>query len=207
MEIRAIDISHHNGNVDFGKVKAAGIGNVFIRTGYGKYSPSQIDRKFEENYSKAKAAGLNVGAYHYSYAKTPADAEKEADAMLKIIGGKKFELPLFFDIEEKSQAQLYKKICSDMVRAFCNKLESADYWAGVYSYDAFFGTNLEDEIVQRYSTWVARVENVKPKTCKRYDIHQYSWKGRVSGIDGNVDMDVIYKDYPSVIRRNHLNGY
>ena len=207
MEIRAIDISHHNGNVDFEKVRTAGIGCVFIRTGYGKYLSSQIDRKFEENYSKAKAAGLNVGAYHYSYARTLAEATNEAEAMLKIIGKRKFELPLFFDIEEKSQAQLSKKTCSDMVRAFCNKLESAGYWAGVYSYDAFFGTNLEDEIVQRYSTWVARVENVKPVVCKRYDIWQHSFKGKVNGITGEVDLDIIYKDFPTTIKRNHLNRY
>ena len=207
MEMKAIDVSHHNGIVEFEKVKAAGIVGVFIRTGYGKFAQPQIDKKFSDNYSKAKAAGLNVGAYHYSYAHTPAEAEKEAEAMIKIIGNRKFELPLFYDIEEKSQAQLSKKTCSDMVRAFCNKLESAGYWAGVYSYDAFFGTNLEEGIVQRYSTWVARVENIKPKICKRYDIWQYSWKGKVDGVSGDVDMNVIYKDFPTVILRKGLNGY
>lgn len=207
MEMKAIDISHHNGTADFKKVKAAGIDGVFIRTGYGKFLQSQIDKKFYDNYDKAKSAGLNVGAYHYSYAHSPAEAVKEAEAMIKIIGDRKFELPLFFDIEEKSQEKLSKKICSDMVRAFCNRLESAGYWAGVYSYDAFFGTNIAENIVQRYSAWVARVENVKPKICKRYDIWQFSWKGKVDGIKGDVDMNIIYKDFPQIIARKGLNGY
>ena len=206
-EIKAIDLSHHNGNVDFTKVKASGINTVILRTGYGKYSPGQIDKRFYENYDKARAAGMFIGAYHYSYADGIVGAQDEAEAMLKIIGDRKFELPLFFDIEEGKHKVMSKKICTQMVRTFCDILESAHKWAGVYSYDTFFSNNLEDDIVQRYATWTARVENVKPKACKRYDIWQYSWKGKVDGIKGDVDMNYIYKDYPPVIKRAHLNGY
>ena len=205
--IKAIDLSHHNGKIDFGKVKGSGIDTVIIRTGYGKALSSQTDRRFEEYYSAAKAAGMNVGAYHYSYADSISSAQEEAAAMLEIVKGKKFELPLFFDIEEPKHSQLDKKLCSDIVRTFCDKLEKAGYWAGVYSYDAFFGSNLTEDIVKRYTTWVARVENVKPHKCIRYDIWQYSWKGRVDGIDGNVDMDMVYKDFPQLIKAAHLNGF
>ena len=205
--IKAIDISHHNGDIDFKKVKASGIDSVIIRTGYGLPSPSQVDKKFKQNYERAREAGMKIGAYHYSYAKSSADAEKEAEAMLSIIGNKKFELPLFYDIEESTHAVMDKKTCGAFVRAFCNKLEENGKWAGVYSYDAFFGTNLEPDIVGRYTTWVARVENIEPTSCKRYDIWQYSWKGSVPGIKGNVDMNYIYKDFPAMMQKAHLNGF
>ena len=206
-EIKAIDLSHHNGNVDFMKVKASGINTVILRTGYGKHSPGQVDKRFYEYYDKARDAGMFIGAYHYSYADGVVGAQDEAEAMLKIIGDRKFELPLFFDIEEAKHKVMSKKMCTQMVRAFCDILEEAHKWAGVYSYDTFFSSNLEDDIVQRYATWTARVENVKPKACKRYDIWQYSWKGKVDGIKGDVDMNYIYKDYPPAIKRAHLNGY
>ena len=207
MEIKAIDLSHHNGNVDFRKVKASGINTVIIRTGYGKYSLSQIDKRFYEYYDKAKENNMFVGAYHYSYATTIEGAKNEAIAMLRIIQGRKFELPLFFDMEEDNQKQLSKALCSEMVKVFCNELEKNKKWAGIYSYDAFFGTNLNSDIPQRYATWVARVENVKPKICIKYDIWQNSWKGKVDGIRGDVDLDIIYKDYPQLINKAHLNGY
>lgn len=209
MAIAAIDISKHNGSIDFRKVKASNhdINTVIIRTGYGKYSQGQIDKMFFENYDKAKAIGMYVGAYHYSYAKNSREAEEEAYAMLKIIGNRKFELPLFYDIEESVQAKLSKTVCSDMVRTFCNTLENNGKWAGVYSYDSFFGSNLEDSIVARYSTWVAKVGGKEPKICKRYDIWQYSWTGKIDGIKGDVDMNYIYRDYPQTIQKAHLNGY
>lgn len=205
--IKAIDISHHNGVINFTDVKTSGINTVIIRTGYGKYSTSQIDKRFFENYDKAKSAGCSLGAYHYSYATSPEAAVEEAEAMLKIIGDRKFDLPLFFDIEESKQAKLSKTTCTAMVAAFCNRLEKAGKWAGVYSYDAFFGKNLDEAIVNRYTTWVARVENVQPKVCKRYDIWQYSWKGKIAGIKGDVDMNYVYKDFPMAVRKAHLNGY
>ena len=88
---RLIDLSKWNGKVDFNRVRCAGIDGVIIRTGFGVENPRQIDRRFEEYYSGAKAAGFYVGAYHYSYAKTAAEASAEAEFMLKILKGKSFE--------------------------------------------------------------------------------------------------------------------
>lgn len=207
MEIKAIDLSHHNGNVDFRKVKASGISTIIIRTGFGFYSPKQIDKKFYEYYDAAKNLGFNIGAYHYSYADGPISAEKEAQAMLKIIGDRKFELPLFIDIEERVHYNMSKKLCSESIAAFCNYLEGEKYWAGVYSFDSLFATHITGDICQRYTTWVARVENVKPKSCPRYDIWQNSHRGRVDGCIGNVDLDIVYKDFPPIVKRAHLNGY
>lgn len=190
--IKAIDLSHHNGEIDFKKVRDSGIDTVFLRTGFGFYSQKQIDKRFYENYDKARAEGFRVGAYHYSYALSPADAAREAEAMVKIIGNRKFDLPLFFDIEESKQAKCSKAVCSDMVRAFCDNIRSCGFDTGVYSYDAFFGSNIEDDIYLKYHIWVARVEDVMPKQCRRYDIWQYSWKGAVDGIKGDVDMNRIF---------------
>ena len=100
--IKGIDVSSWQGNIDFAKVKASGIDFVIIRAGYGRET-RQNDNCFEVNYRNAKAAGLDVGAYWYSYADSAEDAVKEAKACMEVIKGKKFEYPIFFDLEEQSQ--------------------------------------------------------------------------------------------------------
>ena len=204
--MKIIDVSKHNGHIDWDKVKADGIDGVIIRAGYGKVA-SQKDQLFEENYAGAKAAGLLVGTYWYSYALFEAEAIKEANVFLDAIKGKKFELPVYFDIEEKAQAALSKPVCTRIATAFCTTVERAGYWCGVYSYDSFFKTNLETFIQDRFACWVARVENIKPTYCKKYGMHQYSWKGKVDGINGDVDMNDMFIDYPPMIKSNGLNGY
>ncbi|MCC8042664.1 MAG: glycoside hydrolase family 25 protein [Oscillospiraceae bacterium] len=206
---KLIDVSHNNGVIDFEKVKAAGIDGVIIRDGYGIKSSKQIDRQWENNYTKAKAAGLLVGAYHYSYATTVAGAKNEAAFMLEQLKGKSFELPIYYDIEEKKQAALSKSLCTQMVQAFCNTLENAGAWAGVYSYDSFFASNLDSSIPSRYATWVARVENVFPTSVDEslVAMWQYSWKGAVNGVSGDVDLNYCYKDYPKLIEKVGLNRF
>lgn len=187
--MKIIDLSHHNGKVDFVKVKASGIDGVIIRTGFGIESPRQVDRRFEDYYKGAKAAGLMVGAYHYCYAKTAAEAVREADFMLKIMKGKSFELPVYGDFEEQGKAS--RTVCCDMVSAFCSRLEAAKAWAGIYSYDTFFRDKLTADLPKRYTCWVARVENIFPKCISADDvgIWQYSWKGKVYGIKGTCNFD------------------
>jgi len=205
--VKLIDVSAHNGLIDWQKVKSYGVQGAIIRTGFGEEHPSQIDTRFIANYNGCKAVGLPVGAYHYSYATTAAEAENEADFVLKLLKGKQFEYPIYFDIEDKVHTKLDKATCDSIVTAFCSKLEKAGYWAGVYSFDSFFATHLSTAIVQRYSAWVARVENVKPIHCKAYGMWQYSWKGIVSGINGDVDLNYCYKDFPAMIKSKGLNGY
>ena len=204
--VKVIDISKHNGSIDFSKVKADGISGVIIRAGYGRHI-SQKDPTFEAYYSGAKAAGLNVGTYWYSYADNPTDAKTEADVFLEAIKGKRFELPVYLDIEEEKHVALGRTMCSAMVDAFCGALEAAGYFAGVYSFDSFFGSNLNAEVQKKYSCWVARVENVKPVYCKTYAMHQYTWKGAVNGISGAVDVSYCYKDFPTIIKKAELNGW
>lgn len=206
MSIKVIDVSKHNGVIDWTKVKASGVSGVIIRAGYGRVI-SQKDKTFEEYYAGAVKAGLNVGAYWYSYAKTPAEAKIEASVFLEAIKGKKFDLPVYYDIEEQSHVALGKTVCTAMVDAFCGAMEAAGYFAGVYSFDSFFASNLTEDIQKKYTCWVARVDNVPPKCCKDFGMHQYSWQGKINGISGNVDVSYCYKDFPAIIKGAGLNGY
>lgn len=207
IKLRLADLSKWNGAVDFAKVKASGIDGVIIRTGFGVKSPKQIDRRFEEYYAAAKKAGLYVGAYHYSYANDAIGAVKEAEFMLELLKGKSFELPVYGDFEE--QGELSRGVCTEMVKAFCDRLEIGGAWAGVYSYDTFFKDKLTADIPKRYTAWVARVENVFPKCVpmENIGIWQYSWKGNVGGISGDVDMDYCYRDFPVLIKLSGLNKF
>lgn len=210
--MKGIDVSHHNGMIDWDALaKSERIDFVIIRAGYGRLT-KQKDKLFEKNYTGAKNAGLHVGAYWYSYAQNPAEALLEAKTCLEIIKNKKFDMPIYFDIEESSQVKLRKAVCSAMVKAFCGELEKAGYFVGVYSFDSFFKTNLDDDIRTRYATWIARTpKNDDGKTVIKpsYNcgIHQYSFKGKIPGINGDVDLNTCDTNYPDVIRRKGLNGY
>ena len=203
-----IDVSKHNGVIDWVKVKASGkVQFAILRSGFGKALPTQKDPQFEKNYSECKKVGIPVGVYHYSYALTTADAEAEADFVIDILKGKQFEYPIYFDIEEKSQAALSKETCTAIVKAFCTRLEKAGYWAGFYSYDAFYATDIVPGTAERYANWVASIEFRKPVSCTNYEMWQYSWKGTIPGINSNVDLNECYIDYPTLIKNAGKNGF
>lgn len=202
--MKVIDVSKHNGAyINWQKVKESGVDGVIIRAGYGRHI-SQKDKFFEQNYAGAVAAGLHVGSYWYSYADSPDDAKLEANVFLEAIKGKKFDLPVYFDIEEPKHEKMSKTICTAMCESFCQTMEKAGYFVGVYSYDSFFTSNLHTSIAQKYSQWVARLGS-KPKN--KYDMWQYSWTERVDGIAGNVDANNCYVDFPKIIKNSKLNGY
>lgn len=205
--MKVIDISKWQGdNIDWKKVKASGVDGVIIRAGYGR-SITQKDPPFEKNYKGATEAGLHVGSYWYSYAESVLEAETEAAVFLEAIKGKKFDLPVYFDIEEPKHVSLGKTKCTAMVEAFCMKMEQAGYFCGVYSFDDFFRSSLESpRIPSRYSCWVAKI-NGYPQYCTSYGMWQYSWKGKINGIIGDVDMNDCYLDFPATIIKKGLNGY
>lgn len=199
-----IDVSKHNGAVDFAKVKAAGYNFVIIRAGYGR-TAKQKDPLFEQNYKNAKAAGLNVGAYWYSYATSAADAEKEAAACVECIKGKAFEMPIYFDIEERAQFLRGRDFCSGLVKAFCNALERVGYWAGFYTSRSAVKSYISTEVAARYAAWIAEW-GAKLHYSGQYGMWQNSDSGSVAGIKGRVDTDICYIDYPALIRAKGLNG-
>ena len=122
--MKGIDVYKGQGDIDFAKVKADGFDFVIIQAGYGKYA-KQKDMLFERNYTNAKRNGMHVGAYWYSYATSAADALQEAKVFVEIIKGKQFDMPVAFDIEERSQASLSASVVGDIIDTFCKYVEAA----------------------------------------------------------------------------------
>ena len=203
--IRGIDVSKWQGNIDFQKVKNSGIDFVIIRAGYGKLS-SQKDKCFEENYRKAKATGLDVGAYWYSYAMSVDEAREEAKACLSVIKGKQFEYPVYFDLEEQKQFSKGRVFCDSIVNAFCGELEINGYFAGLYISRSPLESFISESTAKKYALWVAEYSS-KCRYKGDYGMWQYSSKGKVNGINGNCDMNYCYKNYPSIIKNGGFNGY
>ena len=203
--MKGIDVSVHNGSIDWQKVKNSGIQFAILRAGYGR-EMSQKDVRFEENYRNAKAAGIPVGAYWYSYAMSEDEARLEADVFLSVIKGKQFEMPIYFDLEEKKQFDLGKEKVSAIMRAFLERVESAGYFVGLYGSASSLTTHTADDIKSRYTIWLAHWTN-QTDYSGAHALWQYSEKGTVSGIFGNIDLDIAYVDFPDIIRNKRLNGF
>jgi len=180
--MKGVDISQHNGDVDFGRVKSAGIEFVILRAGYGKCI-SQIDLDFYRNYKNAKENGLKVGAYWYSYASNPDEALLEAKVFCEVVKGLDFDLPLYYDIEESTSL----KQATANIQAFCNYLESQGYFAGVYANANAFNNFIDSSIKSRYTTWLAHWAD-KPAFVS--PMWQNSSTGRIDGVKGYVDTDI-----------------
>ena len=207
MATHGIDLSKHNGGVDFARVKASGLaGFAILRAGYGKLV-SQKDTCFETYYANAKAVGIPLGAYWYSYAMSADEAREEAAACLACIKGKQFEYPIYFDVEESKQLALGKDKVTAIISAFCGELEKAGYFVGIYMSASPLSTLVRADIAKRYAVWVAHYGVQKPSYSGEYGMWQHSSTGRVPGINGNVDLDECYKDYPAVIKAKGLNGF
>jgi lysozyme len=203
MATKGIDVSVWQGAIDFNAVRNSGVDFVIIRAGYGT---SSKDKYFEENYRKAKAAGLHVGAYWYSYADSFSEAAQEAEMFLAVLAGKQFDYPVFFDMEEKKQIEAGTDFCSGLIKTFCDRLEAAGYFAGFYTSASFAGSVVTDAVRKRYCYWCAQWAD----GCSYEDscgIWQHSSNGSVPGINGRVDMDWSYQDFPSVIIGKGFNGY
>ena len=122
------------------------------------------------------------------------DAKKEAMVTLKWLNGRKLNLPVYYDIEDKSQINLGKNTLTNMCEAFCDTIEKAGYWAGVYTNKYFFTTYLDyKKLEEKYTIWVAQYNDTNTYRGK-YDMWQYTSSGKVNGIYGNVDMDILYRD-------------
>ena len=167
---------------------------------------SQKDARFEENYRNAKAAGISVGAYWYSYAMSEDEARLEADVFLSVIKGKQFEMPVYFDLEEKKQFDLGKEKVSAIMRAFLERVEFAGYFVRLFGSASSLKTHTADDIKSRYTIWLAHWTD-QTNYSGTYALWQYSDKGSVSGISSNVDLDIAYVDFPAIIKNKRLNGY
>ena len=188
MKVTAIDVSYCQTGVDYNKVKNSGIDAVIIRAGFGKET-YQKDSEFETHYKNAKKAGLAVGVYWYSYAYSVAEAKQEAKVCLACIKGKTLELPVYYDLEESGQTRLGMSALTNIAIAFCEAIKSGGYRAGVYANLNWLNNYIDyEKLRSKYSIWLAQWSSNPSKSC---DIWQNADNGRISGISGNVDTDVI----------------
>ena len=222
--MKGIDISTYQKNVDFNKLKKSGYDFVIIRAGVGRYA-SQKDAEFENHYKGAKAAGLHVGCYWYSYALTDDTcslsvqdwAKEEAKAFKEVIQGKQFDMPVYYDLEENKAFQKGAYSMNLLADTFCRQMESYGYWCGIYGGQYLADYLLTQESRNRYAFWLAQY--LKNPTYKgQYGIWQFGVAGdgpnnnptgqkSVPGVSGQCDMDYCYVDYPTQIKAKGLNGY
>lgn len=204
--LKGIDVSKWQSIIDFEQVKKSGIDFVIIKAG-GSDAGIYKDKYFEVNYQKAKAAGLNVGAYYFVGKKflTAADGRADADRFIKLLEGKQFEYPVYVDIETGSFH--VRKRFTDAAIAFCERMEEAGYFCGIYASDiSGFHDMLENDRLKQYTHWVARYGS-KPSYVTQFDMWQYTSKGVVDGILKYVDCNYCYVDFPKTIKGKGFNGF
>lgn len=204
MATKIIDVSTWQGNIDWSKVKADGVQGAIIRAGFGSLA-SQKDNKFEQNYKNAKAVGMPIGAYWYSYATSVATAKREAEVCLSILKGKQFEYPIYYDLEDASMTGCGKSVLTQIATTFCEALENAGYFVGIYCNPNWLKNYLDYNTIKKYTLWLAHWGVSEPSyEC---GLWQYSSSGSVSGISGRVDMDWGYEDFPTKIKNGKFNGF
>ena len=197
-QLKGIDVSQWNGSINWYQAKSA-IDFAILRIGYGR-EVSQKDIKFDTNYNGCKTNKIPMGGYWYNYAKTVEDAKREADACIKVLAGRKFDYPLWYDIEENSVFATGKENVSKIAEVFCEALKAAGYKVGIYSSYYTFQTYFTEDVKKKYDIWLAHVGNGgAPLSNTGYPGHkemwQYSWTGKIPGINGNVDEDWSYVNY------------
>ena len=201
-----IDVSRFQNVIDWSAVKNSGIEFAIIKAG-GSDAGFYIDGNFEPNYRNAKAVGMPVGAYYYvgSGCVSKADGIADAKRFLEIIRGKTFEYPVYIDLESTSPSA--KAGATEACIGFCETMENAGYYCGIYASDVSgFVERLDLSRLTKFDKWVARYDS-KPVKVSEYGIWQKTDSGRISGISTDVDLDEAYKDYPTIIKNAGLNGY
>ena len=204
--MKGIDVSHWQHNINFSSVKESGIEFAILKAG-GSDAGFYIDSKFEENYTAAVAAGLNVGCYYFPGSKFSGAKNGAADAkrFASIIKGKKFDMPIYLDIEAQPVSE--KAGITEAAIAFCDHMEKQGYFIGIYASDiSGYKERLDPSVITRYSSWVARYGK-QPEYNRYWTMWQYSSTGTVTGITGRVDLDVSNFDFPTLIKRKHFNNY
>ena len=208
---RYIDVSRYQGNITpdgWKQVKAAGYQGVMLKTVSTNRKLSKrldglyIDPTFEANYRNAKAAGLAVGVYYYTYAMVDAELSLLADALR----GKTLELPVAVDVEDNKFKVLGKQALTDLTAYALKKVEDMGFYAQLYTYTSFAKTRLYmgGASLSPYDVWLADYTGKTPDVSFGYNTHQHTSKGSVPGISGNVDLNVTTRNYPKIICKKGL---
>lgn len=201
-----IDVSRYQGTIDWAAVARAGKQFAVIRAVSSNNSGVYVDPMFEKNYAEAKAAGLRVGVYYYTYAQTESYADRELEALTAVLAGKKLEYPVFVDMEAEGIAALGRTRATQLALYALEKLRAAGWYPGLYTYSNFAKNRLDMAKLSAYPFFVADYTGsvTYPGT---YQMWQYSSTGRVPGISGNVDLDHSYVDFLPAIQAGGYNGY
>lgn len=209
--MKGLDISSYQGGINFDAIKSAGIEFLILRagfTGWGTGVNYNKDNCFENFYNQAKQCSIPVGAYWYSCANTKEKGIAEARYMYKnCLKGKQFEYPIYIDVEDTHHQVNNKRGVTDAIIGFCEYLENLGYYVGIYASDiSGFQDKMYLNELNAYDKWVARYGS-EPKYVKQYGMWQSTSSGRINGYNGNLDCDVAYKDYSSIIKNMGLNGF
>lgn len=208
MKLKGIDVSHHQGKIDWEAVKASGIEFAIIRVGYSNRSGNgglNYDKRWIYNIQQCNKLGIPVGVYIYCYDKSAAAASITTRAFVKAIKNYKIEYPVIYDIEYDNK-DLSKYVNTSIVNAAMKEIENAGYYGMVYASRDFFLNHLNMSDLKQSDKWEAAYRSTDDNTVEN-GIWQYSSTGRVAGIVGNVDLDYAYKDYPMLIKNAGLNGF
>ena len=203
---KGIDVSYHNGTIDWKRVKQSEVEYAIIRCGYGTNDKNQDDKKWEENVKGCIDNNIPYGVYLYSYADTVEKASSEADHAIRLLQGKKFKYPVYYDLEEDAiRKKLSKTEIANIAKTFCNKLSAKGYTVGIYANKDWFTNYLTDSCFNNWTKWVAQYNTVCNYQGK-YDMWQCSSTGRVPGISGNVDLNYSYSPFENSYGGGNTNN-
>lgn len=195
-----IDVSKWQGDIDWGKVREAGIDFAMIRASLGSYTK---DPYFDSNVKGAGGAGLHTGAYHYFYSRTVEEALAEAQFFLSVLGPHRLDYPVVLDVEVQPLTD--SGDLTGAVVSFCDTVEKTGYYTMIYSSKDWLDHILDYDRIKRFDIWLAQWAEA-PTWDKPFGMWQHSSMGLLGGIKGNVDLDVSYRDYDTVIAASGLYG-
>ena len=196
MQKKGIDISHHQGDIDFDSLKG-NIDFAMVRTSYGLFYE---DKKYKQNIKGLERISVPYGFYHFSYATSVESAKKEAEGFINIIKKYNPTYPVVIDIEWSNRTENVRAdTLISITDTICSMIEKAGYYAMIYANLDYFNNKLNDSRLDKYDKWLAEWKS-NPTYKKSFGIWQYSSKGQIPGINGNVDLNISYKDYPSIIK-------
>lgn len=201
-----IDVSRYQGSVNWSRVAAAGKQFAIVRLGSSNSNGLYIDPFFLQNVNGAHTAGLRVGAYYYTHAKTQAEVTEELSIFLDALEGVQLEYPVFVDVESNSLTSLSRSQLTGLVQYAMDILYQRGWYAGWYSYTNFINTYLNAEALAKYPLWVADYRSTLGYRGS-YTMWQYSGSGTCDGISGAVDLDYSYTDFLPVIQAGGYNNY
>ena len=205
MTARGIDVSYHQGKIRWEEVET---GFAILRAGWSWYEGGMdVDSRFRENAAGAAKAGIPWGAYLYAYDRSPEAARISARKLGDLLAGYRLEYPVAYDFEDGQYLSASPEENTAVCRAFLEELERQGYYVSLYTYANFAKYFLRMEELARWDFWVAAYQEHLTAWEGPWGIWQYSARGRLPGIDTDVDLDLARKDYPSIIRRAGLNGF